>query len=87
MEEFLTQAKEQVLLNAQCYLHHGDSKMEISVTKGPVYMGKITSPARPGADKRSKFQALFIWAFHAWSERRGKSQEVVYRPSINDFPL
>ena len=27
---------------------------------GPVYMGENTSPARPGADKRGKFQPLFI---------------------------
>ena len=27
---------------------------------GPVYMEKSTSPARPGADRRDKFQSLFI---------------------------
>ena len=27
-----------------------------NVNLGPVYMGKNTSPARPGADKRGKFQ-------------------------------
>ena len=32
-------------------------------TLGPIYMSDNTSPARPGADKRSKFQALFIWDF------------------------
>ena len=27
---------------------------------GPVYMRKNTSPARPGAERRGKFQPLFI---------------------------
>ena len=27
---------------------------------GPVYMRKNTSPARPGAERRGRFQSLFI---------------------------
>ena len=53
----------------------------------PVYMGKITSLARPWAGRWSKFQALFIWEFHAGSERRGKSVDVINRQRIIDFPL
>ena len=59
----------------------------IGIDLGPVYMGKITSPARHGAGRRSKFQALFIWDFYAGSERRGKSQDVINCKRIIDFPL
>ena len=49
------------------YTRRKTSNVQRSITKrredallGPVYMGKNTSPARPGADKRGKFQPLFI---------------------------
>ena len=32
----------------------------LSTDLGPVYMRKNTSPARPGAERRGKFQPLFI---------------------------
>ncbi len=41
----------------------------------PVYMGKITSPARPVAGRRSKYQALSIW------------EDVINRQRIIAFPL
>ncbi len=31
---------------------------------GPVYISKNNSPATPGADRRRKFQPLFIWDFY-----------------------
>ncbi len=40
-----------------------------------TYMIENTSPAISGTDKQSKFQALFIWDSHAWSERKGESQD------------
>ncbi len=51
-------------------------------------MGKNTSPSiRPGADKRSEFQALFIKDFHVGSVRRGKPSDVINLQHIIDFSL
>ena len=37
-------------------------------------MSENNSPAPVGAEKRRKFHTLFIWYFHARSERRGNSR-------------
>ncbi len=50
-------------------------------------MAKDTSPARPGADKQSEFQALFVLDFHAGSERPGKSLDFIYIQRIMVPPL
>ncbi len=51
------------------------SRMKVN-TKG-LFIWLNTSPGRPWADKRSKFLTMFIRDFHAGSERRGKSLDVI----------
>ncbi len=50
-------------------------------------MRKNTSPARPGADKRSNFHALTVWDFHAGSESRRKSLDIINLQRVVYCPL
>ncbi len=52
----------------------------------PIWV-KIPILPDPGADKRKKCQALFLWDFNHGSGRRGKSLDVIYLQLIIDFPL
>ena len=54
---------------------------------GPVYMRKNTSPARPGAERRGRFQSLFIWDFSPHLSAPGLRGEVEFSLPWNQDEL